>query len=402
MPCSSRVGSERASERSRCRCPRQDRVRRLAATAEAAAAQLWSQAAIRPRRGGEIPPITNRQLPTTNYCGLLSSEPSEHEHRQVNGANDGGRVQKSEDAAVKRSRTLALAFALSCGTFSVVLAQQTIRPYLWQAGMSRSEVGEINVFRRFPADRRAAVEAFYARVLALPVLPPTAPGGGQMIRYPVGASEVKLFPTDMAAPNVAAVSDVAGMRLLTFFSADEDALTKRFVDRGLPPPRFQPSTAHRGATRATLVQDPAGHWVEVVIVPGASADALARFEIGLAVADLDRSRTFYRDLMGLEVLEPLQNPLLGVTMYGFRYGSVTLRLWPAKTGAASDSQTGGMQYIVWNVSAVNDVAVSRGATIDRPLSAPGQMRTIWLFDPDRVSNYFAQYGGNDNSPPKGR
>jgi len=268
--------------------------------------------------------------------------------------------------------------------------------------MARSDVGEINVFRRFPAERRAQVEAFYAEVLGLTALPPTAPGGGQMIRYPLGASEVKLFPTEMAAPNAAAAGDVAGMRLLTFFYADEAALTKRFAARGLPPPRFQTSTAHRGATRAALVQDPAGHWVELVIVPGASADALARFEIGIAVADLDRSRAFYRDLMGMDVLEPLQNPLLGATLHGFRHGSVTLRLWPAKAGAARDSQTGGMQYIVWNVSGVNDVAVARAATIDRPLSAPGQMRTIWLLDPDGVSNYFAQYGGNDNSPPKGR
>lgn len=292
------------------------------------------------------------------------------------------------------------AIALTCLTCSVLSAQQTIRPFLWQAGMARSDVGEINVFRRFPAERRAQVEAFYAEVLGLTALPPTAPGGGQMIRYPLGASEVKLFPTDMAAPNVAGAGDIAGMRLLTFFYADEAALTKRFATRGLPPPRFQPATAHRGATRAALVQDPAGHWVELVIVPGASADALARFEIGLAVADLDRSRAFYRDLMGMEVLEPLQSPLLGATLHGFRHGSVTLRLWTAKAGAARDSQTGGMQYIVWNVSGVNDVAVSRGATIDRPLSAPGQMRTIWLLDPDGVSNYFAQYGGNDNSPPK--
>jgi len=289
-----------------------------------------------------------------------------------------------------------------CLTFNVVFAQQTIRPFLWQAGMARSDVGEINVFRRFPAERRAQVEAFYAEVLGLTALPPTAPGGGQMIRYPLGASEVKLFPTEMAAPNAAAAGDVAGMRLLTFFYADEAALTKRFAARGLPPPRFQTSTAHRGATRAALVQDPAGHWVELVIVPGASADALARFEIGIAVADLDRSRAFYRDLMGMDVLEPLQNPLLGATLHGFRHGSVTLRLWPAKAGAVTDSQTGGMQYIVWNVSGVNDVAVARAATIDRPLSAPGQMRTIWLLDPDGVSNYFAQYGGNDNSPPKGR
>ena len=292
---------------------------------------------------------------------------------------------------------LALTFAVS-----PLLAQQTLRPYLWQAGMARSEVGEINVFRRFPAELRSRVEDFYTGVLALTALPPTAPGGGQMIRYPIGASEVKLFPTDMATANVAGASDMVGMRLLTFFFADEAALTTRFLDRGFMPPRFQPATAHRGATRAALVQDPAGHWVELVIVPGASTDALARFEIGLAVADVDRSRAFYRDLMGMDVLEPLRNPLIGTTLYGFRHGSVTLRLWAAKAGAAKDSQTGGMQYIVWNVAGVADVAVARNAAIDRPLSAPGQMRTVWLLDPDGVSNYFAQYGGNDNSPPKGR
>ena len=292
--------------------------------------------------------------------------------------------------------------ALLCGASSHVLTQQTIRPYLWQTGMARSEVGEINVFRRFPAERRSEVEAFYSQVLALPVLPPTAPGGGQMIRYPVGPSEVKLFPTAMGPSNAAAAGDVIGMRLLTFFYPDEAAVTKRFTDRGLAAPRFQPATAHRGATRAALVQDPAGHWIELVIVPGASPDSLARFEIGLAVADLDRSRAFYRDLMGLDVLEPLHDPLLGATLHGFQHGSVTLRFWAAKPGAPKDAETGGMQYIVWDVSGVNAVAVARSAKIDRPLSAPGQMRTVWLLDPDGVSNYFAQYGGNDNSPPKGR
>ena len=153
--------------------------------------------------------------------------------------------------------TLAAAALAAIATFDVVVAQQTIKPYLWQAGMARSEVGEINVFRRFPAELRAKVEDFYAGVLALPVLPATVPGGGQMIRYPVGASEVKLFPTAGAAPNAAGAADVAGVRLLTLFFADEAALTKRFVDRGLMAPRFQPSTAHRGATRAALVQDPA-------------------------------------------------------------------------------------------------------------------------------------------------
>jgi hypothetical protein len=32
------------------------------------------------------------------------------------------------------------------------------------------------------------------------------------------------------------------------------------------------------------------------------------------------------------------------------------------------------------------------------LSAPGPMRTLWLSDPDGVSNYFAEASSNDNSP----
>ena len=300
-----------------------------------------------------------------------------------------------------RIKIAAVAIAgVTLAASASVFSQQTVRPYLWQTGMARSEVGEINVFRRFPADQRPQVEMFYKDVLALPVLPGTAPGGGQMIRYPVGASEVKLFPTAMGPSNSAPAGDVACVRLLTLFYADDAAVTKRFTERGLAAPRFQAMTAHPGSTKAALVQDPAGHWVELVIVPGASPSALARFEIGLAVADAAASRAFYRDLMGLEVLEPLRDPLLGATMDGFRHGSVTIRLWPAKAGAPKDAGTGGMQYIVWNVSGVNDVAVARAAKIDRPLSAPGQMRTVWLLDPDGINNYFAQYGGNNNSPPQ--
>ena len=137
------------------------------------------------------------------------------------------------------------------------------------------------------------------------------------------------------------------------------------------------------------------------------AAELARLGVSAAIVDrhaagANTSRACVIHARTLEALEPLKDPLLASTMYGFRHGSVTLRLWEAKKGAAADTQTGGMQYIVWNVSGVNDVAVGRGAAIDRPLSAPGQMRTIWLFDPDKISNYFAQYAGNDNSPPRSR
>lgn len=274
----------------------------------------------------------------------------------------------------------------------------TVRPFLWSAERPRSEVGEINVFRRFSSERTAAMREFYADVLALPVLPETALGGGAMIRYPVGSSEVKLFPVAPSPANTAGLKEATGVRLLTFFFPDEAAITQRFTAHGLPAPKFQRGSSRPGATAAALAQDPDGEWVELVVTPGASPKDLARFEIGIAAADLEASRAFYGDVMGLRSEPPVRDELLGVVRQAFTHGSTTINVWPAAAGAASDAATGGMQYIVWNVAAIDGVVRERGAKVDRPLSAPGQMRTLWLSDPDGVSNYFAEFGGNDNRP----
>jgi catechol 2,3-dioxygenase-like lactoylglutathione lyase family enzyme len=277
-------------------------------------------------------------------------------------------------------------------------APPTVRAYLWSAERPKSEVGEINVFRRFSSERTSAMRAFYGEVLGLPVLPETAVGGGQMIRYPVGGSEVKLFPVAPSPANTASPTEAAGVRLLTFFLVDETAVTQRFAAHGLPAPRFERSSSRPGATSAALVQDPEGEWVELVVVPGATAAALARFEIGIAVSDLAASRAFYADVMGLEPQPEVRDELLGVVRYPFAHGSTTINLWSADPGVPKDSATGGMQYIVWNVAAIDGVVREGGTPIERPLSAPGQMRTLWLADPDGVSNYFAEFGGNDNRP----
>jgi catechol 2,3-dioxygenase-like lactoylglutathione lyase family enzyme len=276
-------------------------------------------------------------------------------------------------------------------------AAATIKPYLWSSDRPKSEVGEINVFRRFSNERTAAMREFYGEVLALPVLSDAALGGGQMIRYPLGGSEVKLFPVAPSAANTAGIADAAGVRLLTFFYADEEAVAQRFVAHGLPPPRFAPTKAHAGATKAALVQDPDGEWVELVIVPDATAEQLARFEIGITASDLAASRAFYGELMGLTPQPPVRDDLLDTTKYPFTHGATTINLWSFGGGLPSDAQTGGMQYIVWNVAAIDGVVRERGAQVDRPLSAPGQMRTLWIVDPDGVSNYFAEFAGNDNS-----
>jgi catechol 2,3-dioxygenase-like lactoylglutathione lyase family enzyme len=263
--------------------------------------------------------------------------------------------------------------------------------------MTPSELGEVNVFRRFSADRTQEMRKFYDQVLGLNALPPSALGGGQMIRYPVGSSEVKLFPSPPSEPNTANVSDVVGVRLLTFFFTDESELAARFRDHGYAAPQFH---ERADGARAALAQDPDGEWVELVVLPGAPASGLNRFEIGIVVSDLEQSREFYRDFMGLAELEPAFDGLLGAMKYTYKHGSTTINVWTFGPDLPKDTQTAGMQYLVWNVAAVNDVAEARGATIDRPLSDPGQMRTVWLQDPDGVSNYFAEFAGNDNTPPR--
>jgi catechol 2,3-dioxygenase-like lactoylglutathione lyase family enzyme len=277
-------------------------------------------------------------------------------------------------------------------------AVPTVRPYLWNDERPKSQIGEVNVFRRFSSERTAAMREFYGEVLALPVLPETALGGGQMIRYPVGGSEVKLFPVAPSAPSTAGIADALGVRLLTFFYSDRAAVEGRFAARGLPAPSFLPTTSHEGATVAALVRDPDGEWVELVVVPGASAEKLARFEIGITVGDLVASRAFYGDLLGLASQPFARDDLIGAVKYPFTHGAVTINLWSFGPGLPSDAQNAGMQYIVWNVAAIDAVVRERGARIDRPLSAPGQMRTLWLSDPDGVSNYFAEFAGNDNRP----
>jgi catechol 2,3-dioxygenase-like lactoylglutathione lyase family enzyme len=276
----------------------------------------------------------------------------------------------------------------------------SVRPYLWSEARPPSTIGEINVFRRFSAERTAAMREFYGEVLALPVLGDTALGAGQMIRYPVGRSEVKLFPVAPSPVNSARVADALGVRVLTFFFADRDALLERFAAHAYAPPEFRSIASRPGATAAALAQDPDGEWVELVIVPGASPETLRRFEIGLTVADLAASRAFYGGLLGLTEQPPVHDELLDTARYAFVHGATTINLWSFGAGLAKDVETAGMQYIVWNVAAIDGVVRERGAHVDRPLSAPGQMRTLWIDDPDGVSNYFAEFAGNDNAAPR--
>jgi predicted enzyme related to lactoylglutathione lyase len=247
----------------------------------------------------------------------------------------------------------------------------------------------MNVFRRFAVEP-AKMASFYGEVLGLKQLPSlNMPGGGQMMLFEVGSGQVKLQFTAAAGEyKTGAVREVTGLRVFTFFYPDEAAVTVRFVQHGYSAPTFR---SGRGAQRVAMVLDPASQWVELVVAPGAKPEVFQSFEVGLTVSDLEKSRSFYREFVGLAELPPVKDELLGTTRYPYRHGTTTVNVWTFGKGLPANTRSAGIQYVVSDVEAVDAKAKSQGVKIDTPLgNFSAGLRTIWLSDPDGITNYFAQ------------
>jgi len=247
----------------------------------------------------------------------------------------------------------------------------------------------MNVFRRFAAEPEK-MAAFYSEVLGLKQLPSlNMPGGGQMMLFQIGSGQVKLQYTAAAGEyKTGPVREVTGLRVFTLFYPDEAAVTARFAQHGYPAPSFGQG---RGGKRMAMVLDPADQWVELVVVPGASEEVYDTIELGMTVSDLEKSRAFYREFVGLDELPPVQDPVLGVTRYPYRHGTTTVTVWSFGKGLAANTRSAGIQYVVSDVEAVDVKAKAQNVKIDTPLGNFGAgLRTIWLSDPDGITNYFAQ------------
>jgi catechol 2,3-dioxygenase-like lactoylglutathione lyase family enzyme len=289
---------------------------------------------------------------------------------------------------VSRSLAWLLCFVLS----APVLAQQpvdrnaTVGPLIYGPALF--------VFRRYAVEQEKMLE-FYGDVLGFEKLPNI----GAVARVKVGATEFKMPPRSFAPfqrPGVddrypqGGMKDATGFRLAGFFFADEAALAARFKQHGYPVPEFR--SLPGSANRVALTADPDGQAVELTIVPSAPASTYQQFEIGLTVSNMERSRAFYRDFMGLEELAPIEDSLFGTTKYSFRNGSTIVSLRSFGAGLPADKTSGIIQVLVTDVERVQELAKMRGVTIDRPLTAPrdARLRTLWLDDPDGISQYMTE------------
>jgi len=214
-----------------------------------------------------------------------------------------------------------------------------------------------------------------------------------VMRIKAGATELKFTgdtPNDQYQPG--GVDNATGIRLWTFFYSDRDALVKRFTDSGRAAPRFEP-IGDTGRFSA-LVTDPEGELVQLIVTGDPAGTSYDEVEVGLTVSNLEESRAFYRDFVGLEELEPVYDPVFDTMKYPFRHGATTISLRHFGDGLPADTGTGGIQYVVSDVELVDRLAKERGIEIKQPLSPLRgfNLRTIWLGDPDGITNYFAQTG----------
>jgi catechol 2,3-dioxygenase-like lactoylglutathione lyase family enzyme len=257
--------------------------------------------------------------------------------------------------------------------------------------------GSANVYRRFPPSQTAKMVEFYDKVLALrPLQPIQLNANTQMILFGVGGGQIKLAAglKDDRKYHGGGVNDATGIRLFTLHFPDEAALVARFKAAGYPAPVFKDMG---GGKRGALVMDPGGFALQLVV---GATPVPTGVDVGVNVTDLERSRAFYRNFVGLQELPPVKDPVLGVTKYPFKRGETTVSLYSVGKNLPADTGSGGIQYVIRNVEAMNERALAEKVTVETPLGGVRgfNLITVWLNDPDGVTNYFYQTTGAPRAP----
>lgn len=258
----------------------------------------------------------------------------------------------------------------------------------------------MNVFRRFPRELTGDMVNFYVNALALRSLNPIQlTSTQQMILTGVGTGQIKLSAGQQGNRSYnleGGYRGGTGIRFLLLRYPDADVVTQRFVDAGFDAPEF----VRRGdGIRQAVVQDPAGLDIVILVARGALDHADDGVGVGIGVSDLEKSRTFYRDFVGLEELDPVPAPVMGLIFYPYRHGETILMLYEVGEGLPADTGSSGIQYVVSDAAMVAARSEFRDVTVETPLNTLRgfDLTTVWLNDPDGVTNYFAQVGPNSRT-----
>jgi catechol 2,3-dioxygenase-like lactoylglutathione lyase family enzyme len=259
----------------------------------------------------------------------------------------------------------------------------------------------MNVFRRYPREKTAEMVKFYTEALALRSLSPIQlTATQQMILTGVGSGQIKLSAGTQGNRTYDLEGGYAGGTGIRFFVLsypDHEAVRQRFVAAGFPAPEF---VTRADGYHQALVTDPGGFQIVILTRAGLKDHSDGGVGVGINVSDLDRSRAFYREFVGLDELPAVPAPVLGTTLYPYRHKETTLFLYHMGDNRHPDNGSAGIQYVVRDTPMVDAKARHRGGiAVETPLNklAGFDLVTVWLNDPDGVTNYFAQVGPNSRT-----
>ena len=96
--------------------------------------------------------------------------------------------------------------------------------------------------------------------------------------------------------------------------------------------------------------------------------------------------------MGIVDLPRIQDKLLGVTLYPYRHKETTLYLYKVGENLPADTGSAGIQYVVSDAPMADAKGKARKVAVETPLNKLRgfDLTTVWLNDPDGVTNYYAQ------------
>lgn len=236
--------------------------------------------------------------------------------------------------------------------------------------------------------------AFYRDVMGLAEQPSLTVGKDLLQhRFAIGGHVLKVLRAGKPPePEVAGIESAIGMRLLAFILDDLDSVLARLDAAGkrystLPVPE-------KLGYRVAFTKDPEGTTLELVGLTKPAGDELrARLQVGLTVRDVERSRHFYGQQLGLPEQPVMKLAGTGTQVserYGFTWGASTVKLWtlgselPVHTGAPVSRA--GVRYFTGMVEDL-DAAYAELVAKDVPVrmpprELPGLAKIMFIADPD--------------------
>lgn len=247
---------------------------------------------------------------------------------------------------------------------------------------------------------------FYGEVLGLNPMPPIRfsdksaevffSHATTMERFQVGSHEIKLLPgLESTKQQPGGVDGGIGIRMLNFPITDLDAFAARLKKHGYPEPQIHslPGSNYRFG----LLNDPEGNQVEFFTYEGEGPEGWEdTIHIALTVSDIEASRKFYGDVLGMTELPAIALPLDDTRkVHFFQNGPTLIKFWsygrdlPNHAGRHFDAY--GYRYIQYpmkDIGAAHDFVKERGANVELPptpvKSVPVEI--MFVADPDGIIN----------------